>query len=65
MLPDRSTKLMKLSKKDVASSKYSSVSVMLPGLINGLNEEELRDLIAYLKSGGNENHEIFARKDGK
>lgn len=57
--------LMKLAKKDVASSKYSSVSVMLPGLINGLNEEELRDLIAYLKSGGNENHEIFVRKDGK
>ncbi|MFD2523473.1 c-type cytochrome [Emticicia soli] len=57
--------LMKIAKKDVASSKYSSVSVMLPGLINSLNEEELRDLIAYLKSGGNENHEMFARKDGK
>lgn len=57
--------LMKLAKKDVASSKYSSVSVMLPGLINGLNEEELRDLIAYLKSGGNENHEMFAKKGGK
>lgn len=57
--------LMKLAKKDVASSKYSSVSVMLPGLINSLNEEELRDLIAYLKSGGNENHEMFVRKGGK
>lgn len=57
--------LMKIAKKDVVSSKYSSVSVMLPGLINSLNEEELRDLIAYLKAGGNENHEIFARKDGK
>ena len=57
--------LMKVAKKDVVSSKYSSVSVMLPGLINGLNEEELKDLIAYLKSGGNENHEIFTRKSGK
>jgi putative heme-binding domain-containing protein len=57
--------LMKLAKKDVASSKYSSVSVMLPGLINGLNEEELKDLIAYLKSGGNENNEMFVRKGGK
>ena len=57
--------LMKIAKKDVVSSKYSSVSVMLPGLINGLNEEELKDLIAYLKSGGNENHEIFTRKSGK
>lgn len=57
--------LMKVAKKDVVSSKYSSVSVMLPGLINSLNEEELKDLIAYLKSGGNENHEMFTRKSGK
>ncbi|WP_337041685.1 c-type cytochrome [Emticicia sp. 17c] len=57
--------LKKLPKKDVVSSKYSSVSVMLPGLINSLNEEELKDLIAYLKSGGNDKHEFFAPKGGK
>ena len=57
--------LIKVLKKDVESSKYSAVSIMLPGLINGLNEEELKDLIAYLKSGGNENHEMFSGKSGK
>jgi hypothetical protein len=32
---------------------------MLPGMINGMNGEELKDLIAYLKSGGNKSHPIF------
>jgi hypothetical protein len=35
---------------------------MLPGLINGLNAEELKDLLAYMKSGGNPNDKIFATK---
>lgn len=46
-------------KSEVASTKPSTVSVMLPGLINSLNEEELRDLMAYLVSGGNKDHEVF------
>ncbi|MDQ0106278.1 putative heme-binding domain-containing protein [Chitinophaga terrae (ex Kim and Jung 2007)] len=46
-------------KKDVASVKTSNVSVMLPGLINRLNEEELKDLMAYLKSGGNPKDSVF------
>jgi hypothetical protein len=32
---------------------------MLPGLINSLNEEELKDLLAYLKSGGNSKDKMF------
>jgi hypothetical protein len=32
---------------------------MLPGTINGLNREELKDLIAYLKSGGNKDHAVY------
>ena len=48
-----------LPKKEVAGTKASTVSVMLPGLINRLNEEELRDLIAYLKAGGNKSDSIF------
>jgi hypothetical protein len=35
---------------------------MLPGMINGLNSEELSDLIAYLKAGGNKNHAIYTSK---
>lgn len=48
-----------LQKKDVAGVKASQVSVMLPGLINRLNPDELRDLMAYLKSGGNKEDSMF------
>ena len=48
-----------LLKKEVAGTKTSTVSVMLPGMINRLNPEELRDLMAYLKSGGNKQDTIF------
>jgi len=49
-------------KKDVARTKLSEVSPMLPGLINRLNPEELRDLLAYLKAGGNKQDTIFSNK---
>lgn len=48
-----------VSKNTVALTKNSDVSIMLPGLINSLNTEELRDLMAYLISGGNPNHEVY------
>lgn len=51
--------IKKVSKKLVVSKQYSKVSSMLGGLINSLNEEELKDLIAYLKSGGDENHKVY------
>jgi putative heme-binding domain-containing protein len=44
---------------EVSSVEHSDVSQMPPGLINLLNEDELRDLIAYIISGGNEDHEMF------
>lgn len=49
-------------KKDVVRTQISDVSPMLPGLINGLNAEELKDLLAYLKSGGNSQDSIFSNK---
>jgi putative heme-binding domain-containing protein len=54
--------IIKVPKKNVVSKKYSTVSVMLPGLINGLNPEELKDLMAYLVSGGNQNHKLYTSK---
>jgi putative heme-binding domain-containing protein len=61
--------IRKVAKKDVVSSKISPVSMMLPGLINGLNPNELRDLVAYLMAGGNKNNPIYsesgAAKSGK
>ena len=61
--------IRKVAKKEVASTKISPVSIMLPGLINGLNPKELRDLIAYLESGGSKNSPIYkegtTQKGGK
>lgn len=54
--------LRELDKKAVVSSKTAAVSVMPPALINALNEERLRDLIAYLISGGNPDHPVFKKE---
>ncbi len=51
--------IREIPKTDVASTKYSYISLMYPGLINRLNEEELKDLVAYLMAGGNEDHQIY------
>jgi putative heme-binding domain-containing protein len=40
-------------KTDVLRTAISPVSIMYPGLINGLNPSELRNLMAYLTSAGN------------
>jgi putative heme-binding domain-containing protein len=47
-------------KKDVVRKSLSTTSYMMPGLINRLNPEELKDLLAYLKSGGNPKDSIFS-----
>lgn len=51
-----------IAKKDVDRTHMSEVSPMLPGLINRLNGDELRDLIAYLMAGGNKDNEIYTGK---
>jgi hypothetical protein len=56
--------LREIPKKDVSSTKLSKVSLMMPGLINRLNNEELKDLLAYLMAGGNEEHEVFKGGSG-
>jgi putative heme-binding domain-containing protein len=48
-----------LASTNVASSEPSPVSLMPAGLINRLNEQELRDLMAYLKSGGDPDNEVY------
>lgn len=49
----------KIPKKDVTGKRNSPDSIMYPGLINSLNPNELRDLMAYLKSGGNQNNDVY------
>jgi len=57
--PDQVEKIL---KKNVISMKYSPVSSMLPGLINSLNADELKDLMAYLMAAGNESNALFKKK---
>ncbi|MEJ7644525.1 MAG: heme-binding protein [Chryseolinea sp.] len=51
-----------IPKDQVVRSIPSEVSPMPPGTINRLNEDELKDLLAYLMSGGNKDHEIYTGK---
>lgn len=48
-----------VARSQVVKQELSPVSQMPGGLINQLNEEELLDLMAYLKSGGDAGHEIY------
>ncbi len=50
-----------IDSKEIKSRKDYPVSMMPPGLINALNEEELKDLLAYLLSGGNEGDKMFVK----
>ncbi|HLT71022.1 MAG TPA: hypothetical protein VKZ75_00150, partial [Cyclobacteriaceae bacterium] len=51
--------LREIPKQEVEGTKYSYISVMYPNLLNRLNEEELKDLVAYLMAGGNKEHDIY------
>ncbi len=57
MFPNALT-LVKAS--DLKSKGPSATSLMPPGLINTLNDDELRDLVAFILAGGNRNHAMFA-----
>lgn len=57
--------LREVRKNEVVRTRISDVSSMYPGMINGLNKEELKDLMAYLISGSNKDHEIYKPKSLK
>lgn len=48
-----------VAKADVESITQLEISQMPPGLINTLNPDELRDLVAYMMSGGDPAHAMF------
>jgi len=54
--------LREVPKAEVVSTKLSNVSLMLPGLLGRLNDEEIKDIIAYLVAGGNPDHEVYKGK---
>jgi putative heme-binding domain-containing protein len=51
--------LTKVEKSKVASKKASKLSMMPGGLINSMNAEEMKNLIAYFISGGDPKHKVF------
>lgn len=53
------------SDDEVASIESTEVSQMPPDLINTLSEDELRDLVAYLKSGGDSDDEMFEQEESE
>jgi putative heme-binding domain-containing protein len=48
-----------INESEIASKETRKVSMMPPGLINALNQDELLDLLAYLISGGNDQDKAF------
>jgi putative heme-binding domain-containing protein len=52
---------MAINESDIAKKGTRKVSMMPPGLINSLNQDELLDLIAYLVSGGNKADKVFKK----
>ena len=59
--PDHTAEPTRVKLSDVKGVKQMEVSQMPPGLINGLNPEELRDLMAYLMSSGNPKARIYGK----
>jgi len=59
--PDAQAEPTILKRKDIKSIGQSPVSQMPPGLLNVLNQEEVRDLVAYLMSGGNPKDRRYRR----
>lgn len=51
--------LTKAPADQVEKIEFSQTSIMPPGMISAMNRDELMDLMAYLLSGGNPNHEAF------
>ncbi|MDG0965211.1 MAG: c-type cytochrome, partial [Opitutales bacterium] len=48
-----------VQRKEVQSMGPSTVSPMPPGLLNMMEKEEVIDLLAYILSGGNPQHQFF------
>ena len=51
--------LVTVKRGDVEFSQTSKTSMMPEGLLDTLNKDEILDLIAYLKSGGNPQSALF------
>ena len=48
-----------VKRSDIKSIEDATISMMPPGLINLMKDEEVLDLLAYTLSRGDKNHEMF------
>ena len=51
--------LTEIRKDEIEAQEASKISEMPQGLINVLTQEEILDLIAYMRSGGNPDDKAF------
>ncbi len=51
-----------IPKNSVKSMNRSEVSIMPPGTLNVMSPDEVKDIMAYLMSGGNEKSEVYNKK---
>jgi putative heme-binding domain-containing protein len=56
-----STETVKLKKSDVAKQRPARLSLMPEGLVDTFSEDEILDMIAYLRSAGNKDDKAFAK----
>ena len=54
--------ITKAAAEKVESIEFSQASIMPPGMIEGMNRDELMDLMAYLLSGGDSWHKTFKKE---
>ena len=59
--PENATKTVEVKKSDIETNEPSKVSLMPKDLLKTLNEDEVRDLLAYLLSRGNPNDAMFKK----
>lgn len=59
--PESATKVVEIKKSDIEENQPSKVSLMPKDLLKTLNEEEVRDLLAYLLSRGNPADAMFRK----
>ena len=59
--PENATKTVEVKKSDIETNQPSKVSLMPKDLLKTLNEDEVRDLLAYLLSRGNPADAMFRK----
>jgi putative heme-binding domain-containing protein len=51
--------MVRVNRNEIESITHSRVSMMPDGLLNVLNEEEIKELMAFMLSRGDRNHKMF------